>query len=92
LKIRVHFLGILARHSGVDVLELDLPGQPCLQDLLEEIEDRFGPSFPFALWDREKKALPSSLFLRGQGRDLKAPEEPLFEHEEIYLLLPQAGG
>jgi hypothetical protein len=47
---------------------------------------------PPEIWDREKKIFLSTFFIRGKGRDLKIPEESLLDGEEVYFLLPQAGG
>jgi molybdopterin converting factor small subunit len=92
LKIRVRFLGILAQHARVDVLDLDLPASPLLRDLLAEIDIHFQGRFPFRFWDAEENKLAPGLFIRGQERDLLAPDEKLLEGEEIYFLLPMAGG
>lgn len=92
MKIRLRFLGVLARQAGVDALDLDLPGSPLLRDLLAEIEIRFQARFPFHFWNGEKNKLAPGLFIRGQGRDLLTPDENLLDGEEIYFLLPMAGG
>jgi len=91
LKIKVHFLGILAKYFRMDVAELDLPGTPTLRDLLAELGNQYGALLPSEIWDREKKIFPPTLFIRGKERDLEILEEPLLE-EEVYFLLPQAGG
>jgi len=92
LKIRVRFLGVLAQHAGVDALDLDLPASPLLRDLLAEIEIRFQGRFPFHFWDGERNKLAPGLFIRGQERDLLTPDENLLEGEEVYFILPMAGG
>jgi len=92
LKIRVHFLGILAKYFRVDAIELHLPGTPTLQNLLTQVGNQYGGLLPPEIWDREKETFHPSLFIRGKGRDLKNPEEPLSEDEEVYFLIPLAGG
>ena len=92
MKISVHFLGILAKYFCVDAVEIDLPGTPTLQTLLTHVGNRYSDLLPPEIWDREKEAFHPSLFIRGKGRDLKKPEEPLSEDEQIYLLIPLAGG
>ncbi len=92
MKIRIRFLGILARQAGVEALDLDLPGSPLLGDLLAEIEIHFPARFSFHFWDREGNRLAPGLFVRGQERDLLTPDENLREGEEVYFLLPMAGG
>lgn len=92
MKIKVHFLGILAKFFQEEAIELDLPGTPTLKDLLAKVGNQYGNLLPSEIWDREKKTFRPTLFIRGKGRDLKTPEEPLLEGEEIYFLLPQAGG
>jgi hypothetical protein len=92
LKIKVHFLGILAKYFCVDAIELDLPGTPSLKDLFAIVGNQYGDLLPSEIWDREKKIFLPPLFIRGKERDLKVPEEPLLEGEEIFFLLPQAGG
>jgi molybdopterin converting factor small subunit len=92
LKIKVHFLGILAKYFRVDAAELDLPGTPTLKDLLAKLGNQYGDLLPSEIWDREKKIFPPPLFIRGRGRNLKILEERLLEGEEVYFLLPQAGG
>ena len=92
MKIRVHFLGILAKYFRVDAIELDLPGTPTLQTLLTQVGNQYRDLLPPEIWDREKETFHPSLFIRGKGRDLKSPEEPLSEDEQVYLLIPLAGG
>ena len=92
MKIKVHFLGILAKYFQVDAAELDLPGTPTLKDLLAKLGNQYGDLLPSEIWDGEKKIFPPTLFIRGKGRDLKIPEESLLDGEEVYFLLPQAGG
>jgi molybdopterin converting factor small subunit len=92
LKIKVHFLGILAKYFRVDAIELDLPGTPSLKDLFATLGNQYGELLPSEIWDREKKTFLPPLFIRGKGRDLKVPEEPLLQGEEVFFLLPQAGG
>jgi len=92
LKIRIRFLGILAKGAGVEAMALDLPAAPLLRDLLVEIEIRFPGRFPFRFWDSEKQEIAPGLFIRGRERDLLTPDEKLLEGEEIYFLLPMAGG
>ena len=92
MKIKVHFLGILAKFFQVEAIELDLPGTPTLKDLLVKVGNQYGDLLPPEIWDREKKIFLSPFFIRGKGRDLKIPEEYLLDGEEVYFLLPQAGG
>ena len=92
MKIRVHFLGILAKYFRVDAIELDLPGTPTLKNLLAHVGNQYAGLLPSEIWDREKKTFSASFFIRGKERDLKNPEEPLLENEEVYFLLPLAGG
>lgn len=92
MKIKIHFLGILANFFQADATELDLPGTPTLKDLLVKVGIQYGDLLPPEIWDREKKIFLSTLFIRGKGRDLRIPEESLLDGEEVYFLLPQAGG
>jgi molybdopterin converting factor small subunit len=92
VKIKVHFLGILAKYFRADAVELDLPGTPTLKSLLAQVGNQYAGLLPSEIWDGDKKNFHPSLFIRGRERDLKNPEEPLLEDEEIYFLLPLAGG
>ncbi len=92
MKIKVHFLGILAKYFRAEAIELDLPETPTLKNLLAQVGNRYAHLLPSEIWDGDKKTFRASLFIRGNGRDLKDPEEPLLEDEDVYFLLPLAGG
>ena len=92
MDVKVHLLGILPQYFQTSSLNLNLAGTPTLADLCLEIGRRFGKNLPPHLWDAERNAFAIPVFIRGKGRDLSAPAEALEEGEEIYILLPQAGG
>ncbi len=94
MDVKVHFLGILAQYFQTSSTTFQFSGTPTLADLFGEINRRFGDKLPKNLWDAEKKAFnsTSTVFIRGKGRDFTKATESLLEGEEIFFLLPQAGG
>lgn len=92
MKIKVHFLGILAKYFRVNAVELDLPGTPTLKNLVAQVGNQYAALLPPEIWDGDKNTFHPSLFIRGKGRDLKNPEDLVLENEEIYFLFPLAGG
>ena len=92
MRVRVHFLGGLVKYAQEATLELDLSENPTLKELCSEVGKRYENSFPASLWDKEEKTFHPPLFILGKNRDLRDPGEILLPDEDIYFLLPLAGG
>ncbi|MBI5115733.1 MoaD/ThiS family protein [Candidatus Poribacteria bacterium] len=92
MKIRVNFIGTLSKYAGVDSVDLALRDGACYGDLLAEIGNRYGSSFPKQCWDAEKNEFKPPISAIGPNGDIEAIETPLPENAEIHFLIPVSGG
>jgi hypothetical protein len=58
---------------------------------MEAIGRRYGQRLPSFHWDEEQRILLRISAL-GKGRDLRSPDEPLIDGEEVVLIVLALGG
>ena len=92
MKITVRFIGILERITGQDTLTVDLPEGATYGYLQRELGGRFGRDFPEDIWDNNAQLFKGAVLVVGEGRDLEDPDTRLRQGEEIWVLMPIAGG
>ncbi len=92
MRVKVFFPGILADWIGERQIEVDLPEDGKLAELLTELKRLWLGKIPAQLWDEEKNNFkPTVWALRGKERVVN-PQTPLKEGEEIIFILGIAGG
>jgi len=92
MKIRVNFLGTLAKYAGVDSFDIELDDDACYGDLLQEIGARYGDKLPRKCWDPEKIEFIKPISAIGSNGDIEEHDTPLAGHQEVHFLLPVSGG
>ena len=92
MKVKVNFLGVLSKYTGIETVEFDLGDGALYGDLLEEIGARFGDKLPEKCWDSEKVEFIKPINAIGSSGDIEERDTPLEGHEEIHILLPISGG
>ncbi len=90
--IRLRVYGQLERHLGCPRLEVELPAGAAYRDLLDAIGERWGTQLPLSLWDAEARRFRGGAMAMTGGSDLHDEGAPLYDGQEIVLLLPLAGG
>ncbi len=92
MKVKVNFFGTLSRYTGVESVEIELPDGALYGDLLAELNERFGSHFPEKCWNRERAEFIKPISAIGSAGDLESKETPLFDEQEIHVLIPVSGG
>jgi molybdopterin converting factor small subunit len=92
MKVRVNFMGTLAKYAGVDSTEIELRDGARYGDLLSEMGKLYGRKFPTRLWDSEKCEFVRPISAIGSTGDIEARDTPLSHNEEIHFLIPISGG
>jgi molybdopterin converting factor small subunit len=92
MKIRVNFLGTLSRYTGAESVEIELQDGALYGDLLIELNKRFGSQLPEKCWDKERAEFIKPISAIGSTGDLESKETPLFDKQEIHVLIPISGG
>lgn len=84
--------GSLAQYFGGARVEVELPGDATLRDLLDLIDSHWGKQIPMHLWDREAKRFRGPATVMIGGNDVRDEGTPLSEQHEVFVLVPLAGG
>jgi molybdopterin converting factor small subunit len=92
MRIRLSLLGILAEYTGFSNVEIELKGRATIKDLLNEVGDKFGDSFPPQVWDPERRAFSPTIGVFLDLKDVEDEDTPLKEGCEVILLPLIAGG
>jgi len=90
--IRLRVFGALKEHFGAPRLEVDLPAGATLRDLLDLIDARWGEKLPTQFWDAGAKRFRGPVLMMTNNRDVDNYDMPLSDQQEIWLLVPMAGG
>ena len=92
MKVKVNFMGTLAKYAGVDSAEIELRDGARYGDLLSELGKHYGGNFPRKCWDPEKCEFVRPISAIGSTGDIEARDTPLSQNEEINFLIPISGG
>jgi molybdopterin converting factor small subunit len=92
VKIRIAAVGDLREYFGRDAVEIALPENATLRDLLEEISRRWGVQLPNHIWDHDRKAFRGPTVMLMNGQSLRDPKTPLGDGGEIRLMHAIVGG
>jgi len=92
MRIRLSLLGILAEYAGSSNIEMELKAGSTIKDLLNEVGDRFGNTFPPQVWDPERRVFHPTIGVFLDLKDVEAEDTPLKEGSEVILLPMIAGG
>ncbi len=92
MKVTVNFMGTLSRYTGAESVELELPDGARYEDLLREIDARYGGGFPEKCWNSEKKEFVKPIAAIGSNGDIEEKDAPLAANDEIHILFPISGG
>ena len=84
--------GSLAHYLGGARIKVELPGGATLRDLMNLIDSRWGARIPAQLWDSEAKRFRGPVTVMLGGNDVQDEGTPLSEQDEVFVLLPLAGG
>jgi len=84
--------GSLAQYLGGARVQVELPGGATLRDLMHLIDSRWGTQMPAQLWDSEAKRFRGPITVMIGGNDVHDEETPLSEQDEVFVLVPLAGG
>lgn len=92
MKIKAFFHGILADWIGLAEVELTLPQESTLSDLLLKIRKNYGSNMPPQLGMKDQADFNQAFWAVRGTEQLKEPDEKLTDGEEIRFFLPLAGG
>ena len=84
--------GSLAHYLGGARVKVELPRDATLRDLMNLIDSRWGTQIPAQLWDGEVKRFRSPVTVMIGGNDIHDEGTPLSEQDEVFVLVPLAGG
>jgi molybdopterin converting factor small subunit len=90
--IHLRIFGSLKDYLGDASPDAELPEGATVRDLLNLIESRWGNTLPPELWDAETKRFRAPVLMISQGTDLHDLGIRLSDQQEIFLLMPLAGG
>jgi len=94
MKVRAVFKGILTDWVGTAEAEFELPDNALYQDLLEQIEQKFGKKMRPQLWDRKNHKFDASVaaLVEEKGEKIDSADAPLHDGQKIYFFLMALGG
>ncbi len=92
MKVTVFFLGIMKEYTGQETVAFDFSGKATYGDLMRSIGQRFRGLLPDYIWDAKVNVFKDTVMAVGEGRDLRSPDMPLVENEEIKIMVVFAGG
>ncbi len=91
MKVTIRFTGMLTQYTGRELTTYELPDGSRYQALMEAIGREYGQRLPSFHWDKDHRTLLRVSAL-GKGRDLRSPDEPLIDGEEVVLIVLALGG
>ncbi len=103
VSLRVSFMGIITSFTGVKELALELPERATLRQLLDDLEQRYGPEFGKRVYRNAKPPrllqMCTRIFINGNMVDDSALDEILPPPEDggeypdiLVFILPAATG
>ena len=95
VKVTVKLYARLMELAGFSNLELEMPGKPCLKDLLENLGERFGKDFKMVLAspsDEYGHYFAAILINDRDFKKLAGLKTELKENDIIRLIPPIFGG
>ena len=92
MKIFLTSIGDLRDYFGRDSQEIVLSENATLNDLLLEIDSRWGRTLPPYLWDQRKKIFRGSIFFLINKEVAQDPNLPLTDGLQITLMKALVGG
>jgi len=92
MRIRLSLLGILSEYIGNSNIEMELKEGSTIKDLLNEVGERFGNTFPPQVWDPERRVFHPTIGVFLDLKDVEDEGTPLKEGSEVILLPMIAGG
>jgi len=92
MKIFLTSIGDLRDYFGRDLQEIVLTENATLNDLLLEIDNRWGRTLPSYLWDQRKKIFRGSVFFLINKEVAQDLDLPLTDGLQITLMKALVGG
>jgi molybdopterin converting factor small subunit len=92
MKIKINFMGMLSKYTGVESVDIELPDDARYGDLLDEIGARYGADLPEKCWDRNANEFIKPISAIGSNGDVELRDTPLTGTDEIHILIPISGG
>lgn len=93
MQVTVSFLGPLKDQMGRSSQVVELPAGATYRDLLDEITPLVESKLPDWAWDADKRSFTRRMVVsRNATADLRDESTPLAEGDEIFVVLPLAGG
>jgi molybdopterin converting factor small subunit len=92
MRVTALFHGILSDWVGVQRADFEVPEGALFADLLPEIGKRFQCNMPSQLWDEAKGTFAKPVMAFSGKEQIKGPDYPLVNGQEITFLLMLAGG
>lgn len=92
MRIILKPIGDLRDYFGREPLEIELPENATVKDLLTIIGKDWGTKLPTYLWDAQKGAFRGAVYLVVDNKVLKDLRAPLHDGIEVILLKALSGG
>ncbi len=90
--VHLRVFGALERYLGGSRFEIELPSGTTVRELLELVHQRWGDALPPQFWDAEAKRFQGPVLMMTRNADIKDVDVRLSDQQEIWLLVPLAGG
>jgi hypothetical protein len=92
MQVQLKSMGDLRDYFGREPVDIKLPEQATIQDLLLAIHQRWGRSLPAYLWDGQEKQFRGPVVLLIDDELILDKSTPLRDGMLIYLMKALAGG
>jgi len=95
VKVKVRSIALVRQLLGHDQLELELPEEATVADVLARLAETGGPKLETILAEPKEKSAHAPLRVMVNGRDihvLQDRETTLGEGDDILVFIPIAGG
>jgi hypothetical protein len=94
MKVTAVFKGVLTGWVGSAEAEFELAEGAVYQDLLHQIEKKFGKKMRPKLWDKKNHRFDASVaaLIEEKGQKIDDPDTPLHHGQKIFFFLMALGG
>ncbi len=92
MKISLRTIGDLRDYFGREPAEIVLADNAIMEDLLSEIDSRWGLILPNYLWNRQEKRFRGGVVLMTNKTVIRDLKSPLQDGIEIQIMRAIAGG
>jgi molybdopterin converting factor small subunit len=92
MLVRLRVFGSLSRYLGGTRQEVELSTGATLRDLLNLVDAQWGRELPSRFWSEQNKRFQGPVLIMSEGVDLYDEDTPLWDQQEIMLLVPLSAG